>query len=99
MTVTSNQLAIQRTKLSNQRTYLAYMRTGFTIASIAGVFKKIWIVVFGIVMIIGSVIQYSLINSKLSSKQDPNNFILDMFPMIYVILSIGALYLQWNKGV
>tara|TARA_B110001450_G_C17259435_1_gene334902 strand:- start:128 stop:421 length:294 start_codon:yes stop_codon:yes gene_type:complete len=96
MTVTNNQLAIQRTKLANQRTYLAYMRTGFGIASIAGALKKMWIAAFGIVMIIGSVIQYSLINSKLSSKQDSNNSTLDMIPMIYVVLSIGTLYLQWN---
>lgn len=96
MTVTSNQLAIQTTKLANQRTYLAYMRTGFTIASIAGTFKKFWIAAFGIVMIIGSVIQYFLINNKLNSKQDPNNSILDMIPMIYIISSIGSLYLQWN---
>lgn len=73
------------------------MRTGFGIASIARVLKKSWIAAFGIVMIIGSVIQYSLINSKLSSNQDSNNSTLDMIPMIYVILSIGTLYLQWNK--
>ena len=38
MVITSNELALKRTKLANQRTYLAYMRTGFAIASIAGVF-------------------------------------------------------------
>ena len=36
----SNELAIQRTKLSNQRTYLAYMRTGFAVVGIAGLFKN-----------------------------------------------------------
>ena len=40
MSVNNNDLAIERTKLANQRTYLAYMRTGFGIASIAGSFKK-----------------------------------------------------------
>ena len=40
MPVSSNDLAIQRTKFANQRTYLAYMRTGFGIAGIAGAFKK-----------------------------------------------------------
>ena len=37
MPVSSNDLAIQRTKFANQRTYLAYMRTGFGIAGIAGI--------------------------------------------------------------
>ncbi len=97
MTVSSNLLAIQRTKLANQRTYLAYMRTGFGIASIAGSFKKMWIAAFGVVMIIGSLMQYSLINSKLDAEEDPNNSTMDMVPIIYVVLSLGALYLQWNK--
>lgn len=42
-----NDLSIIRTKLSNQRTYLAYMRTGLTIASLAGIFKKSKIVSLG----------------------------------------------------
>jgi len=33
--ISSNDLAIKRTKMANQRTYLAYMRTGFGIASLA----------------------------------------------------------------
>jgi uncharacterized membrane protein YidH (DUF202 family) len=97
MTVDSNSLAIQRTKLANQRTYLAYMRTGFGIASIAGSFKQMWIACFGFIMILGSLIQYILINNNLTDQKDPNNSNLDMVPIIYVALSIGALYLQWKK--
>ena len=97
MGIDSNLLAIQRTKLANQRTYLAYMRTGFGIASIAGSFKKMWIAAFGILMILGSLLQYALINADLNSEKDPNNKQLDMIPMIYVALSLGALYLQWQK--
>ena len=51
--ISSNDLAIKRTKMANQRTYLAYMRTGFGIASLAGAFKKMWIAAFGIIMKIG----------------------------------------------
>jgi len=95
--LSSNSLAIQRTKFSNQRTYLAYMRTGFAIASIAGTFKKIWIAFFGIIMIIGSIIQYILINNNLNIQSELNNSNLDSLPIIYVILSFGALYLQMNN--
>ena len=97
MSINSNLLAIKRTKLANQRTYLAYMRTGFSIASIAGSFKKMWIAAFGIIMIIGSLLQYLFINSNLNSNKDPNNKYLDLIPIIYVLLSLGALYLQWAK--
>ena len=97
MSVTSNDLAIQRTKFANQRTYLAYMRTGFGIASLAGNFKKTWIMLFGIIMIIGSSIQYILVNKSLENKQNPMNEKLDMIPLIYVVLSLGAMYLQFNK--
>lgn len=97
MSINSNLLAIKRTKLANQRTYLAYMRTGFSIASIAGSFKKMWIAAFGIIMIIGSLLQYLFINYNLNSNKDPNNKYLDLIPIIYVLLSLGALYLQWAK--
>ena len=93
----NNMLAIQRTKFSNQRTYLSYMRTGLAIASVAGVFKQMWIALFGVIMIIGSVTQYILINHKLNHSEDLNSPILDMFPLFYVILSLGTLYLQWKK--
>jgi len=91
-----NELAIKRTKLSNQRTYLSYMRTGFGIASITGSFKKYWIVLFALVMIVGSSIQYLIVNNHLEQIKNPNNHILDMFPIVYVVLSVGTLYLQFN---
>ena len=97
MSLSNNDLAIQRTKLANQRTYLAYMRTGFIIAGIAGTFKKYWIALFGIIMIIGSLLQYYIINKKLNQKNNTTDEGLDLMPIIYVVLSIGALHLQWNK--
>jgi len=97
MTISNNELAIQRTKFANQRTYLAYMRTGFAIAGIAGKFKKFYIMIFGLIMIIGSLVQYIIINNNLKMNNSIDNKIFDIFPIIYVILSIGALYLQYNK--
>ena len=97
MTNMSTELALQRTKFSNQRTYLSYMRTGFAIALIAGTFKKFWIVFFGIAMILGSTLQYLLINHQLKNKENPDIPTLDYVPVIYVVLSLGTLYLQWKK--
>ena len=90
--ISSNDLAIKRTKMANQRTYLAYMRTGFGIASLAGAFKKWWICAF-----VFSSIQYLVVNQRLNEKMDPNVPELEKLPVIYVILALGILYLQWNK--
>jgi len=96
MTLSNNQLAIERTKLANQRTYLAYMRTGFGIATVAGTFKKTWIVLFGVLMIIGSTLQYIIINTNLKNKKIVNSDLLNLLPIIYTILSLGVLILQFN---
>lgn len=97
MALTSTQLAIQRTKLANQRTYLAYLRTGFVIATIAGTFKKKWICIFGIIMIVVSSTQYIIINYNLTHTTNININGFDLIPILYVILSLGALYLQMTK--
>ena len=95
--ISSNTLAVQRTKMANQRTYLAYMRTGFGIASLAGAFKKWWIGLFGILMIIGSCIQYLVVNHRLQQNEDPIVPEFDLLPVIYVLLGMGVLYVQYFK--
>ena len=94
MTITTNELAVMRTKLANQRTYLAYMRTGLAIAGIAGIFKKKKILFFGIFMIITSAFQYYALNKNINDNENVNHVLLDYLPLIYVVLSIGILYLQ-----
>lgn len=97
MELTSIQLAVQNTKLANQRTYLAYMRTGFGIAAISGTFKKFYITLFGIVMIFISTTQYLYINKKLDAGEDLSNKNLDLVPILYVLMSLATLYLQFHK--
>lgn len=95
--ISTRDLNIQRTKLANQRTYLAYMRTGFVIAAISGTFKQKWIMIFGFVMIIGSVLQYLYLVYSLNSNKKVYTIYFDLVPVVYVILSIGALYLQYQS--
>ena len=90
-------LAIYGTKLANQRTYLAYVRTGFIIAGVAGIFKKKWIAIFGIIMILGSTFQYYALNKDLNDKKSLRHDLFDMMPILYVFLSVGALFLQMQK--
>ena len=89
--------AISNTKLANQRTYLAYVRTGFVIAGVAGVFKKYWIAFFGMLMILGSTVQYYLINRDLNEKKNITNDLFDNMAILYVLLSVGVLYIQMKK--
>ena len=84
-------------KMANQRTYLAYVRTGFVIAGVAGIFKKNWIAFFGVVMIIGSTIQYYLINRDLNERKSMDKDVFDNMAILYVLLSVGVLYLQMKK--
>ena len=91
MKISNNDLAIQRTKLANQRTYLSYIRTGFAIASVAGIFKKWWITSFGILMIIGSSIQYKLLNYTLDNKETINWFGINIYN--FYIICINNLYI------
>jgi len=96
--LSSTDLAKIRTKLANQRTYLAYMRTGFGIAAIAGVFKKNYLFFFGIFMIIVSALIYFLIHwSIIRDRSHALIDWLDYTPLIYVILSLTVFYLQFHK--
>ena len=95
--VTTKELVIETTKLANQRTYLAYMRTGFAISAIAGVSQKKWIFIFGVCMIILSSIQYVSFNNKVTNKLNPYNHLADMIPLLYIIIALGTLYLEFIK--
>ena len=85
------------TKLANQRTYLAYMRTGLGIAGIAGTFKKNWIVLLGLVMIVVNLLQYMYINRQITEGRDPDNDVIDLVPIVYTAMSVIALYLQFYR--
>ena len=91
----TTELSKIRTELSNQRTYLSYMRTGFAISIIAEKFKKKYIVIFGIIMIIISSIQYYLINKNLKNDIKINNY-FNYIPLLSMILSLLILYVQYK---
>ena len=90
-------LANLNNKLSNQRTFLAYLRTGFTISALAGTFKQKWILFFGIFMIVFNSLQYYIIDNNLDKNQfDDFNKWFNKMPLVYSFLSIGILYIQYT---
>lgn len=95
-----NDLLIYQTKLANQRTFLAYLRNGIAISSIAGVFKKKWICIFGILMIIISAIQYITVNNSLTKNKNVNDPMIksfDMIPLLYVFMLFALTYIEFNN--
>jgi uncharacterized membrane protein YidH (DUF202 family) len=89
-------LSIQRTKMANLNTYLSYIRTGFAISAIAGNLKKIYIFLFGIIIILVSTYQYWYINDKLEKNEEVTTKMFETIPLIYMGLSIVVLLLQFN---
>ena len=94
--MTDLELAITRTQLANQRTYLAYMRTGFTVAAVAGTFKKWYLGLFGLLMVLVSTLQYYYVQVAIESGVDAS-FDFHYVPLAYSILSVLVLFLQFHK--
>lgn len=96
MTVTSNDLAYIRTQLANNRTYLAYVRTGFAIAAIAGIYKKFYFVIYGLIILFGSTIQYLYIEYHLDNRSEIKDFNhIDLLPIIILPITLLIFYLQF----
>lgn len=97
--ISTNKLAIERTKLANQRTYLAFLRTSIAISAVAGHFKKYYIFLFGIIMLIISTVQYILLSYSLNNNKldDETNIIINYTIVIYSVLGLLILYLQYKK--
>ena len=91
MPISSYELVVEQTKLANQRTYLAYMRTGFVVAGIAAAYDKKWVVAFGVFMIFGSIFQYVYINNSLNIHEKLRTEHHDFIPLIYFVLSVGVI--------
>lgn len=89
------ELQIYNTKLSNQRTYMAYIRTGFAISVLAKMYKKIYILYFGILIIISSTIQYKIVNNNIDNGKNDMKKLIDDIPIMYGIIAIITLWLQF----
>ena len=84
-----------RTLYSNQRTYLAYLRTGFAITALAVSQKSDIIIFCGITLILFGVYQYYDMAKKIEKGiiKYPNKEI----PLVFVISGLMAVYYYWGK--
>ena len=92
MTVKQNSLnmAVMKTALGNQRTYLAYTRTGFAVVALAAKFKSLVVILVGMILITVGVYQYYTIALDLENNVHrlPNKEI----PLTYTLAGLMAIY-------
>jgi hypothetical protein len=81
-------------KLSNERTYMAYIRTGLAIAAIALPFKKYKLVALGILMIFIGTIEYYYIRYLLNLKTLPVYKDFTYVPLFISVSILIVLYLE-----
>jgi len=92
MTVKQNSqnMAVMKTALANQRTYLAYTRTGFAVVALAAKFKSLVVILVGMILITVGVYQYYTIALDLENNVHrlPNKEI----PLTYTLAGLMAIY-------
>lgn len=90
----SQKLAIMRTALANQRTYLAYTRTGFAVVALATKYKSLIVILVGMLLITLGVYQYYTIAVDLENNLHrlPNKEI----PLTYTIAGLMAVYYYFS---
>ena len=93
--VSSNELAKMRTALANQRTYLAYTRTGFAVVAIAAKFKSNIVIAVGMLLIAVGVYQYYTIATDIENNEIslPDKEI----PLTFTLAGIMAVYYYFAK--
>ena len=90
----SLKLAIMESKLSNERTYMAYIRTGLAIAAIALPFKKYKLVALGILIIFIGTIEYYYVRYLLNLKTLPVYKDFTYVPLFISVSILIVLYLE-----
>ena len=91
----NTKLAIMRTALANQRTYLAYTWTGFAIVTLAVKYESNVIISIGMILIAVGIYQYYTIAIQLKNNKTslPNKEI----PLIFAFTGIIAIYYYFSK--
>lgn len=93
--IDSNSLAVMRTLLANQRTYLAFIRTGFAVTALAVKTKSNLVILIGMILIAVGIYQYYTTANSIENGEliMPNKEI----PLIFTVAGIMAVYYYWSK--
>ena len=94
-----NKLAKIRTKLSNQSTYIVFIITGFAVAAVAAsTTKNMWLIILGVVIILGGTVQYVLINNIIQFERLIGSSLVSIgwywLPIVSIPISLLVLFYQ-----
>jgi uncharacterized membrane protein YidH (DUF202 family) len=89
--------SILTTRLSNQRTYAAFMSTGLALASISYAINKPIFTILGVIMIIIATAQYYRIERNLNNKIYADNTLFYIFPILLTGLIFLTFVLEYLK--
>ena len=92
--IDTNYLALYRTQLANQNTYMADIRTGLAITAIAIPFKKYYIVVLGLLMIFVSTFEYYYISSNLRKGYIFDIGMFELMPIITTVIILSVCFFE-----
>ena len=92
--IDSNRLAVLRTLLANQRTYLAFIRTGFAVTALAVKTKSNIVLLIRLLLIIVGIYQYYITATGIENGDFiiPNKEV----PLIFTMAGILAVYYYWS---
>lgn len=90
-------LSILSVELSNETTYMSYIRTGLAIATIALPFRMYRLVLLGLFMIILGTVEYYYIRYKINQGTFNNVSAFKFMPIFLTIIILFAFYYESKK--
>jgi hypothetical protein len=84
-------------KLANTRMNLLYIQVGFAMITFAGIYKKKYILLFGLTILLGACIKYILINNMIDNNDYYNSFLIDYLSLLIVPFGLVVIYLEFYR--
>ena len=84
-------------KLANTRMNLLYVQVGFAMITFAGIYKKKYILLFGLTILLGACIKYILINNMIDNNDYYNSFLIDYLSLLIVPFGLVVIYLEFYR--
>ena len=84
-------------KLANTRMNLLYIQVGFAMITFAGIYKKKYILLFGLTILLGACIKYILINNMIDNNDYYNSFLIDYLSLLIIPFGLVVIYLEFYR--
>ena len=88
----STQLSVYRTQLANENTYMDYIRTGVAIVAFAIPFRKYYIILLGVLLILISTLEYYYVGYHLDRREEFDMGIFELVPVFTTVIILIIFY-------